>query len=549
MNRIKQASYDDLRRSGVNHQPKPDRIFVRSFLPTIFVSCVLWILCPHPQDAHGAYDDALGFETAADLLNRGMYLEALGVYQEIADFSVKGEHRGQALLYSGTVYGLFLEQYDSALTQYEKVIRTYPDSLSAREAVFNSGTVSYEQGQFERAYRYFRAYLDDYPEGERRSTVEFWADSARGRTKEETAIPLPSPVLQVSGTTISVLIKDKPADVVLDSETHLKISGPKSDQDIPIRDNVARFSSDGHFLAVNGESIGVTRCRAASAGETIRVDGRRFRGSVTLAVEGKGLRVINHLPIEQYLYGVVPREMPSAWPREALMAQAVAARTYALYIRSKSKDKDYHVVATTASQVYGGYDSEVAASNEAVDLTRGQVITHDGKLIIAYFHSNSGGYTEDSSNVWSADLPYLKGIPDRYSQDTPGGNWDCVLTPDDLRDRLNRYGLHVGWVRKLETLGKSPAGRALKIRVITDSGDFVLKSNAFRIKVGATRLKSLLMDMEVQEDGLVLRGRGYGHGVGMSQWGARKMAQEGRDYQEILKHYYRNVDIVPISLN
>lgn len=547
MSRIKQVSYDDLRRTGADHQPRPDRISVRSLLPTILVLCVFYVL--HPPDAHGAYDDALGFETAADMLNRGMYLEALGVYQEIADFSDKGEHRAKAFLYSGTVCGLFLEQYDSALTQYEKVIRTYPDSLSAREAVFNSGTVSYEQDQFERAYRYFRAYLDDYPEGERRPTVEFWADSARGRMKEETAIPLPSPALRVSGTTISVLVKDKSDDVTLNSETHLKISDPGSHKDIPIRGKSARFSSDGHFLVVNGESIGVKRCLAASAGETIRIDGRRFRGNVTLSVESRGLRVINHLPIEQYLYGVVPREMPSTWPREALMAQAVAARTYALYIRSKSKDKDYHVVATTASQVYGGYDSEVAAPNGAVDLTRGQVITHDGKLIVAYFHSNSGGHTEDSKNVWSADLPYLKGVPDRFSQNTPGGNWDFVLTLDDLRDRLNRYGLNVGRVRKLETLGKSSAGRSLKIRVTTDSGDFVLKSNAFRIKVGATRLKSLLMDMEIQENGLILRGKGYGHGVGMSQWGAWKMAQEGRDYREILKHYYRNVHIVTINRN
>lgn len=547
MNRIKQVSYDDLHLPGAIHQHMPVRASIRSFLLTILVLCLSSIIHPHPQDAHGAYDDALGFETAADLLNRGMYLEALGGYQEIAEFSVQVEHRAQALLYSGTVYGLFLERYDAALNQYEKVIRKYPDSLSAREALFNSGTVSYEQDQFEQAYRYFRAYLDNYPDGVRRPSAEIWADSAQARAKEKTAPPRPSPVLPVSDITIGVLIEDEAEDVTLKGETHLKISEPITDRNLSIRGKTARFSSDGNFLVVNGQSLGIKRCRVISEGLAIRVDGRGFRGNMTLSAETKGLRVINHLPIEQYLYGVVPREMPATWPREALMAQAVAARTYALYIRSKSRDKDYHVVATTASQVYGGYDSEIAATNGAVDVTRGQVITHDGKLIVAYFHSNSGGHTEDAENVWSADLPYLKGIPDRYSQNTPGGSWDCLLTPGDLKDRLNRYGLNVGRVRKLEMLGRSPAGRALKIRVITDSGDYVLKSNAFRIKVGATRLKSLLLDIEIQEDGVLLKGKGYGHGVGMSQWGARVMAQEGFDYREILKHYYKNVDIASIN--
>ena len=121
--------------------------------------------------------------------------------------------------------------------------------------------------------------------------------------------------------------------------------------------------------------------------------------------------------IEKYLYGVVPREMPDSWAEQALMAQAVAARTYALYVKEKSVHPDYDLEATTASQVYGGIRAESQRSTRAVNATRGQVMTHDGKLIVAYFHSDSGGHTEDPSNVWNTDtIPYLCGVPERLNQ-------------------------------------------------------------------------------------------------------------------------------------
>jgi len=231
------------------------------------------------------------------------------------------------------------------------------------------------------------------------------------------------------------------------------------------------------------------------------------------------------------------------------MAQAVAARTYALYIQSKSKDKPYDVVSTTSSQVYGGYNAEAPRSTSAVDRTRGQVITHKGKLIVAYFHSSSGGHTEDAKNVWSADMPYLKGTPDRFSEHNPGSTWDCMVRYEDLSDRLNRYGLDVGNVRTLEKIGETRSGRALKFRVISDKGSYELGSNAFRMKVGATTLKSTLVGIEIDGSGIRIKGKGYGHGVGMSQWGARQMAAEGFGYQDILKHYYRDVDIVALTFH
>jgi len=225
----------------------------------------------------------------------------------------------------------------------------------------------------------------------------------------------------------------------------------------------------------------------------------------------------------------------------------VAARTYVLYVKNKNSDKPYDVEATTASQVYGGYDAEVYASNSAVDTTRGQVMIYNGSLIIAYFHANSGGHTEDAKNVWSADIPYLKGIPDRYSERIPGGSWECFLSYEDVRNRLNRHGLGIGRIRELKPGGVSRSGRTLKMKVVSDQGTYALKSNNFRIKVGETKLKSTRFRIQPYRHGILIRGNGYGHGVGMSQWGANRMAQSGFKYQDILKHYYRGVRIVPLD--
>ncbi|MBA3017347.1 MAG: SpoIID/LytB domain-containing protein, partial [Desulfobacteraceae bacterium] len=186
-------------------------------------------------------------------------------------------------------------------------------------------------------------------------------------------------------------------------------------------------------------------------------------------------------------------------------------------------------------------------SNLAVDETRGQVITYDGKLIVAYFHSSSGGHTEDSKNVWSADLPYLKGIPDSFSANIPNGEWRFFVSYNDMQNCLNKYGLNIGQISGLSAGGKSRSGRLLGVRVIAKNETTELKSNNFRIKVGATELKSTLLKITPNHDGILFTGKGYGHGVGMSQWGANMMAQKGFDYQDILKHYYQSVKIVALS--
>ncbi|MEA3415475.1 MAG: SpoIID/LytB domain-containing protein [Thermodesulfobacteriota bacterium] len=500
------------------------------------------------KTAIGAYNDNRGFKTAARLLNNGMYLEALSAYQEISDYSDKQENRARALLFMGTTYSLYLDQYDAALKQFEKIIKTCPTSHAASDAVFNSGMVLYETGKFKNAYAFFKKYLDKYPYGLRRQSAEVWADSAKdqmsqaGKPEEITAPPLYKK--DVKDTIIRVLIKNRAEEITVYSEQNISLYNPFSKKMIYRSPGPVTFIKQGNQLVANGRKLDLHMCKVKTDGKTIMIDNRRFRGDFTISVNSKSLSAINNIPIEQYLYGVVPKEMPAAWAKEALKAQAVAARTYALYIKGKSADKPYDVQSTTMSQVYGGFDSEKKKSNLAVDETRGKIITYNGKLIVAYFHSSSGGHTEDSKNVWTADLPYLKGIPDSFSANIPNNEWSFFVSYNDMQNRLNQYGLNIGQISRLNAAGKSRSGRLIGVRVIAKNGATELKSNNFRIKVGATRLKSTLLKITPNHDGILFTGKGYGHGVGMSQWGANMMARKGFSYQDILKRYYHNVQIL-----
>ena len=521
---------------------------------SIFFLCLfcLFFLCVE-KAAIGAYDDIRGFKAAASLLNNGMYLEALSAYQEISDYSDKHDNRARALLFMGTTYSLYLDQHDAALKQFDKIIKTYPTSLAVSDAVFNSGMVLYETGKFKEAYAFFKKYLEKYPYGSRRQSSEVWADSAKARMSEiGKPEEITAPLLykrKVEDTIIRVFVKSKADKIPIRSEQNVSLYNPFSKKMIYRSSGPVTFTKQGNQLVANGRNLDLHMCTVKTDGKTMMIDNRRFRGDFTILADSKSISVINNIPIEQYLYGVVPKEMPHKWPKEALKAQAVAARTYALYIKSKSADKPYDVQSTTTSQVYGGLDSEKKESNLAVDETCGEVITYDGKLIVAYFHSSSGGHTEDSKNVWSADLPYLKGIPDSFSANIPNGEWRFFVSYNDMQNRLNQYGLNIGQIRGLNAAGKSPSGRLLKVKVVAKNGATELKSNNFRIKVGATRLKSTLLKITPDRDGILFTGKGYGHGVGMSQWGANMMAKKGFGYQDILKHYYQSIKIVALKAN
>ncbi|AFY79420.1 MAG: SpoIID/LytB domain-containing protein [Hydrococcus sp. C42_A2020_068] len=257
-----------------------------------------------------------------------------------------------------------------------------------------------------------------------------------------------------------------------------------------------------------------------------------YRGRTELIRQGQGVTAINRVDLEEYLYSVVGSEAIPSWHQEALKAQAVAARTYALYQRAISANRLYDLETTTQTQVYKGISSEYISTQEAVKATVGQILTYHGKTILAAFHSSSGGHTENVEDVWSSRLPYLRGVID-YDQRSPVFQWTKTFSSEELARRISG----IGNVKALIPERTTPRGRIVTMRIVGDRGTKTLTGAQLR---QALDLRSTLFTVSAENDTFQINGRGFGHGIGLSQWGTYYLADRGVDYQRILAHYYQN---------
>ena len=332
----------------------------------------------------------------------------------------------------------------------------------------------------------------------------------------------------------------------------------------------------------------------------VRIGTRLYRGvaEVHIATGGGALAGVNELPLEQYLWGVVPRELgPIAFPElEALKAQSVAARTYAIANFNKRLSDGYNLLPTTADQVYGGFQDEHLLSSQAVDETEGVIATADGiRPIEALYFSTSGGFTANNEDVFnSVPVAYLRGIPDhqrgnslenheegvqnnanaRQLRATKNGDfesdwsrfhrWTFEWSNAEIRDVISSWvGQDVGAVLAINVLERSGSGRVKTIEYVTELGTFtdtkdrIRSSLRFIDESGAkVNLPSTLVYVEPVHDkhtkeptGFIAWGGGFGHGVGMSQTGAVGMAEKKASFIEILKHYYRGIELVSMCTN
>lgn len=305
----------------------------------------------------------------------------------------------------------------------------------------------------------------------------------------------------------------------------------------------ARATAGG--LELDGVAYGAT-VRLVPRAAHLQLGGRPYRGLIELRRTSVGrVTAINELDLEEYLYGVVRSEMDPRWPPEALRAQAIAARSLAVHSAGRFAAEGYDVRATTDSQVYGGVAAEDARTTAAVDATRGLVLLHNGRPAFAAFHADSGGATESSEYVWGSVSPHLRGVPDPFSRDAPAHEWTLRLDLAVIEARLQRAGRLLAGLHRLEVASTSPSGRVMVLRLASASGGGEIRGTEFRTAVGTSVLRSTLFTVRSHpaEGSVELAGRGFGHGVGMSQWGARGMALAGRDYTAILKHFYTGVAI------
>jgi stage II sporulation protein D len=271
-------------------------------------------------------------------------------------------------------------------------------------------------------------------------------------------------------------------------------------------------------------------------------------GFVHIVRKGKGFLVINQADLEEYVKGVVPGEVNSSWHPEMLKAQAVAARTYALYQQMLSAAREYDVVATVQDQVYKGKNGVDAAVSRAVDDTRGLVLTYQHAPIYAAFSSTAAGLTEDAMNVWSKDYPYLKGVECPFDLDSPFYQWKVSFRLDKLEQSLRQQGFAVGNIASMEPLSFSRGGRVAKLRVVHSEGELILRGEDLRKAVGYSIVPSTQFTIESVGQDIVLSGYGAGHAVGMCQWGAKELAELGYPFSTILSYYYPGTELQDMSL-
>ncbi|MDE2997436.1 MAG: SpoIID/LytB domain-containing protein [Bacteroidota bacterium] len=277
--------------------------------------------------------------------------------------------------------------------------------------------------------------------------------------------------------------------------------------------------------------------RISSGSET-----RTYSGSLEVSAEHDRLRLINLVPIEDYVASVVGSEY-GLDDEEGMKAMAVVARTYALYTLQQNRDLN----DSERSQVYRGLQKATAQTRAAAEATRGEILTHDDNLIEAVYSASNGGRTASNESAWgSSELPYFRSRKDPWdARISPHASWTWEVSEKDLEKAASRaFGMDV---RKVQVRETAKDGRVIEVRLEGRGTDKTISGSSFRAAMartfGAMTLKSAYFDMSSKRNRYVFKGHGFGHGVGLSQWGAHGMARAGHGYEEILDFYYRGTDI------
>lgn len=320
-----------------------------------------------------------------------------------------------------------------------------------------------------------------------------------------------------------------------------------------------------------GPSAAPVRVQVRGGTSPVLIGGQPYRGGALIRSSAPGrVTAINVLELEEYLLGVVPLEI-GARPvaeLEAVKAQAVAARTYAVGHLGGREARGFDFFATVADQVYGGFAKEDPVTSRAVRETRGEIVSYDGLPILAYYHSTCGGRTASIEEVWQhrAPVPYLKSVSDEiegqkgryYCESSNRFRWTVSWTGEQLREILangltaRRGGNAVRRVEDVHVTGRTRSGRVEAIEIRTDGGTYRIQGDSIRwiLKPPAnTGLNSTLFVLDQEKRGgevrsLQAKGGGWGHGIGMCQMGAIGRARAGQRYDEILTTYYRGTKVI-----
>lgn len=410
-----------------------------------------------------------------------------------------------------------------------------------------------------------------------------WKVYIGGSTDKDNIQAQHNEVIERFGFTYSSITADNPYLISVEgAEDHFLI-------------DVDKQNAYPQFISGSYNSYGVS---------LLDLESYRYRGRIEIGRYNNQLTAVNIVNLEDYLYGVVPSEVSSSWPKEALKAQAVCARGYAILkagFRSDSNvNKPYKINDTTQSQVYKGYNVETKATNQAVNETKGETVTYNNRIIYTYYFSTSGGSTENVEDVWSMSSPYLRSVPDLCENEPALKPWVIKLSKSEINSKLLNRGMNAGSIIEVTPEIRTGSGRVYSLRIkgtkksvvlqtetissalslysnkfkVVEYGDkpdavvmqgqsgaktkqisnsYVIDGN-YQVKKASSSLEQYIVLSEDNrtnfpritpndKNTIYFAGQGYGHGVGMSQSGAKGMAKAGFTYKEILEHYFTGAKV------
>ena len=266
------------------------------------------------------------------------------------------------------------------------------------------------------------------------------------------------------------------------------------------------------------------------------VVGSHYSGNIEVWKGDGGLYLINELPLEDYVKEVVMAEVGSNWEMEALKVQAVLSRTYGVYQKKMSRNSLFHITSSVLHQAYKGNSSDIRVAY-AVQETAGEILTFNGSPIEPLYHSTCGGRTENPEDVFGKSYPYLRSV-ESNCESSPYWVWERTIPLTEIEKALNISGL-----KEIAVKSYTSTKRIKELTVICDSGTTTIKATDFRKALGWNRIPSTNFTVKKDEDSMIFEGKGYGHGVGLCQWSALQMAQEGKSYKEILSFFYSGTTI------
>jgi len=305
--------------------------------------------------------------------------------------------------------------------------------------------------------------------------------------------------------------------------------------------------ADQDGFRINGVTIKVRLFELKSLeGGTVKVNKRTYGETVRVmrSPEG-GLTVISELNIEEYLRGVLPVEVSPRWPMEALRAQAVVSRTFATFKAIEKSDQPYDLVSTVYSQVYVGEDVYDEETDRAIRLTMGELLVYEENIFPAYFHATCGGRTAKADEIWDVQPnDVFQSRPCEFCKLSPHYEWTLNILRQDVERIMQQNGYPAFGLKAIHFEDRDQSNRARKVRIVYSNSEVVISADDFRKFIGYDRLRSLNAEATLKDAFMKFKGFGWGHGIGLCQWGAKGQAEAGKKYREILQFYYPNSQIM-----